>query len=42
MIEFRDQYAKEHGWNLIVGNNMELLIAEVGPFLRMAAKCIQI
>ena len=23
MIEFRDQYAKEHGWNLIVESNME-------------------
>jgi sulfate adenylyltransferase subunit 2 len=41
MIEFRDQYAKEHGWNLIVESNMEAFNAGVGP-LRMAAKCIPI
>ena len=32
MIEFRDQYAKEHGWNLIVESNMEAFNAGVGPF----------
>lgn len=31
MIEFRDQYAKEHGWNLIVESNMEAFNAGVGP-----------
>ena len=32
MIEFRDQYAKEHGWNLIVESNEEAFRAGVGPF----------
>ena len=32
MIEFRDSYAKEHGWNLIVESNMESFNAGVGPF----------
>ena len=32
MIEFRDAYAKEHGWNLIVESNMEAFNAGVGPF----------
>ena len=32
MIEFRDQYAKEYGWNLIVESNMEAFRAGVGPF----------
>ncbi len=32
MIEFRDQYAKEYGWNLIVESNMEAFNAGVGPF----------
>lgn len=32
MIEFRDRYAKEHGWNLIVESNMEAFNAGVGPF----------
>ena len=32
MIEFRDSYAKEHGWNLIVESNMEAFNAGVGPF----------
>ena len=32
MIEFRDSYAKEHGWNLIVESNMEAFRQGVGPF----------
>ena len=32
MLEFRDWYAKEHGWNLIVESNMEAFKAGVGPF----------
>lgn len=31
-VKFRDQYAKEHGWNLIVESNMEAFNAGVGPF----------
>ncbi|MFI3327740.1 MAG: sulfate adenylyltransferase subunit CysD [Rikenellaceae bacterium] len=32
MIEFRDNYAKEHGWELIVESNTEAFEAGVGPF----------
>ena len=32
MLKFRDWYAKEHGWNLIVESNMEAFKAGVGPF----------
>lgn len=32
MIEFRDNYAKQYGWNLIVESNMEAFKAGVGPF----------
>ncbi len=32
MIEFRDTYASEHGWNLIVEYNREAYEAGVGPF----------
>ena len=32
MIQFRDEYAKKHGWNLIVESNMEAFHAGVGPF----------
>ncbi len=32
MIEFRDWYAKEHGWQLIVESNEEAFKAGVGPF----------
>lgn len=32
MIEFRDQYAKDHGWDLIVEYNKEAFEAGVGPF----------
>lgn len=32
MIEFRDRYAKENGWNLIVEYNKEAYEAGVGPF----------
>ncbi len=32
MIEFRDNYAKQFGWNLIVESNMEAFEAGVGPF----------
>ena len=32
MISFRDSYAKEHGWNLIVESNREAFKAGVGPF----------
>ena len=31
MIEFRDQYAKEHGWNLIVESNICLLYTSPSP-----------
>ena len=32
MIQFRDDYAKKFGWNLIVESNMEAFNAGVGPF----------
>jgi sulfate adenylyltransferase subunit 2 len=32
MIEFRDRYAKEHGWDLIVESNEEAFQDGVGPF----------
>ena len=32
MIEFRDTYAKEFGWNLIVEYNKEAYEAGIGPF----------
>ena len=32
MIEFRDQYAKDHGWDLIVEYNKEAFEQGVGPF----------
>lgn len=32
MIDFRDKYAKEHGWDLIVEHNEEAFKAGVGPF----------
>lgn len=32
MINFREQYAKEHGWDLIVEYNKEAFEAGVGPF----------
>jgi len=32
MVEFRDNYAKEKGWNLIVHSNMAAFEAGVGPF----------
>ncbi len=32
MIDFRDQYAKEFGWNLIVESNEEAFKAGIGPF----------
>ena len=32
MIQFRDEYAKKYGWNLIVESNMEAFHAGVGPF----------
>ena len=32
MLQFRDTYAKEHGWKLIVESNMEAFKAGVGPF----------
>ena len=32
MIEFREKYAKEYGWNLIVESNMEAFNEGVGPF----------
>ena len=32
MIQFRDDYAKKFGWNLIVESNMEAFEAGVGPF----------
>ena len=32
MIQFRDEYARKYGWNLIVESNMEAFKAGVGPF----------
>lgn len=32
MIEFRERYAKEHGWELIVEHNKEAFEQGVGPF----------
>ncbi len=32
MTEFRDRYAAQHGWRLIVESNMEAYRAGVGPF----------
>ncbi len=32
MTKFRDHYAKEKGWNLIVESNMEGFHAGIGPF----------
>jgi 3'-phosphoadenosine 5'-phosphosulfate sulfotransferase (PAPS reductase)/FAD synthetase len=32
MIQFRDEYARKYGWNLIVESNMEAFEAGVGPF----------
>ncbi|MGL4410931.1 MAG: sulfate adenylyltransferase subunit CysD [Bacteroidales bacterium] len=32
MIDFRETYAKEHGWNLIVEHNKEAFEDGVGPF----------
>ena len=32
MISFRDNYAREHGWQLIVKSNDEAFKAGVGPF----------
>ncbi|TNF42101.1 MAG: sulfate adenylyltransferase subunit CysD [Bacteroidetes bacterium] len=32
MVEFRDRYAKEKGWDLIVHSNMEGFEAGIGPF----------
>lgn len=32
MVEFRDQYAKEKGWDLIVHSNIEAFDSGVGPF----------
>lgn len=32
MLQFRDWYAKEHGWKLIVESNEEAFKAGVGPF----------
>ncbi len=32
MIEFRDKYAQEHGWELIVEHNKEAFELGVGPF----------
>ena len=32
MIQFRDEYARKYGWNLIVESNMEAFRAGVGPF----------
>lgn len=38
MIQFRDEYAKKYGWNLIVESNMEAFNAGVGPFNHVAAQ----
>ena len=38
MIQFRDEYAKKYGWNLIVESNMEAFHAGVGPFTKSRAK----
>ena len=32
MLKFRDEYAAQHGWRLIVESNMEAFRAGVGPF----------
>ena len=32
MIQFRDEYAKKYGWNLIVESNMKAFKEGVGPF----------
>ncbi|SHJ29259.1 sulfate adenylyltransferase subunit 2 [Tangfeifania diversioriginum] len=32
MVEFRDRYAKEKGWDLIVHSNMEAFKKGIGPF----------
>ncbi|MFR9649656.1 MAG: sulfate adenylyltransferase subunit CysD [Rikenellaceae bacterium] len=32
MIDFRDKYCSEHGWNLIVESNVEAFESGVGPF----------
>ncbi|MDP2236925.1 MAG: sulfate adenylyltransferase subunit CysD [Bacteroidales bacterium] len=32
MVEFRDRYAAENGWELIVESNLEGFKAEIGPF----------
>jgi len=32
MIDFRESYTREHGWNLIVESNVEAFEAGVGPF----------
>ena len=32
MIEFRDKYAKEHNWDLIVESNEKAFEEGVGPF----------
>ncbi len=32
MIDFRDKYAKDHGWELIVESNTEAFESGVGPF----------
>ena len=34
MIQFRDEYAKKYGWNLIVESNMEAFKAGVGSSSR--------
>lgn len=39
MIEFRDKYAKEYNWDLIVESNMKAFHEGSAPLL-MAAKCI--
>ena len=40
MIQFRDEYARKYGWNLIVESNMEAFEAGVGPFTH-GSKCIR-
>ncbi len=32
MIQFRDEYSKQHGWNLLVESNMDAFNAGIGPF----------